>query len=412
MGAAPNRRVMATGAGSARRRYGLVLVGAGIYTCLTFVWFSLPAYLSRIIAEIGLSGFAAGILAGAVPLTYIPLALVSGLVVDRVGADRSLAIGLVVIGLAQVARSQAPGFAGLLVATLAIGVGGTAVTFGLPKLVATLFPAGETGRPSSLYLLGSSAGTAAAFALGRPVFGPALGGWRALFLWSGVVCLAYAVIWAATTQLLGPRRQGAAARTGTGGLRPTDDLKRVLAHRELRLVVVVGTVYLLVIHGLQGWLPTILEARGLPPDLAGAATSLLVGANVVGILLIPGVSDRRNARREAIVACGGCVTVGLAGLLAGGIGVVALGGVVLAGLGVGGISPLVRAIPPELDGVGPERTGAAVGFVFAVGEVGGFLGPVLIGALHDLSGSFAPGLAVVGAGGLLVIGAGTRLRNV
>jgi nitrate/nitrite transporter NarK len=72
----------------------------------------------------------------------------------------------------------------------------------------------------------------------------------------------------------------------------------------------------------------------------------------------------------------------------------------------------VRAIPAELDGIGPELTGAAVGLIFAVGEVGGFLGPVLLGSLRDLTGSFVPGLAVLAGGALLVIGAGMAMRDV
>ena len=62
--------------------YALVGVGALSYTCLLFLWFSLPAYLSTIIAETGITGTQAGVLAGAIPLTYVPLALFSGLVVD------------------------------------------------------------------------------------------------------------------------------------------------------------------------------------------------------------------------------------------------------------------------------------------------------------------------------------------
>ncbi|WP_247006547.1 MFS transporter [Halorientalis litorea] len=394
-----------------RRAYGLVVAGAFSYTCLLFVWFTLPAYLSTIIEEVGLTGTEAGLLAGAVPLTYIPLALFSGLAVDRIGPARSLATGLVVFGVAQIARSVAGGFPTLLAATVGIGVGATAITFGLPKLVAVLFPPEETGLPSSLYLVGSSAGTAAAFGLGRPVLGPALGGWRPLFLWSGVVAVGYAVVWLALARLAGltGRETEDDAAFTPGSI--TADARAVLAHRELRLVVLVGVTYLLVIHGLQGWLPTILEARGLSPGRAGQTTTLLVGANVVGILAIPALADRFDARRLAITACGLVAFAGVVGVVTGGATLLAAAGIVGAGLGVGGLSPLVRAIPPELEGIGPGLTGAAVGLVFAVGEVGGFLGPVTVGVLHDLTGSYVPGLAVLACGGIVAAFAGVGMRR-
>ncbi len=396
------------------RRHALVLVGAGCYTALTFVWFSLPAYLPSIIADVGLSGTQAGLLAGAVPLTYIPLGLAAGLVVDRIGPVRSLAGGLLVFGSAQVTRSVAGGFAVMLLATLAIGVGATVITFGLPKLVGVLYEPDRTGLPTSFYLVGGSAGTALAFAVGRPILGPALGGWRPLFFWSGLAAVGYALVWLlAATMALGRDRYGGSGDPSS--LQPSrirEDLTTLLSHRDLRLLVVVATVYLLVVHGIQGWLPTVLDARGLTADLAGLSTSLFVGATIVAVLLVPAVADRLDARREAIIVSGALAFVGLASVVAGGAGPLALGGIVVAGFGAGGLSPLVRAIPPTLPDVGARLTGTAMGLTFAVGEIGGVTGPLLIGALHDLTGSYGLGLSLVAAAPLLVVGAGLAMRNV
>lgn len=391
------------------RSYALVVLGTLVYTSLMFSWFSLPAYLPTIIDDVGLSSTEAGILAGAVPLTYIPLALFSGLAVDRFGPGRSLAVALGCIGAAQIARSAAPGFVGLLATTLALGVGATLVTFGLPKLVSVLFPPDSTGFPSSIYLVGASAGTAGAFSLGRPLLGPAVGGWRQLFFWTGVVVLGYAVVWLLVVRL---SRLGAET-AGTGDSPPRmRDLKTVLRHRELRLVVVLGITYLLIIHGLQGWLPAILESRGLSAGRAGQTTTLLVGANVVGVLTIPGLADRLGARRAAIVGASAVAGLGVVGIIGGGLTPLVVAGIVGAGLGVGGLSPMVRAIPPALEGIGARLTGTAVGLVFAVGEIGGFAGPFLIGLLRDATGSFAPGLAVLAASGIAAVVAGSRLDTV
>jgi len=73
---------------------------------------------------------------------------------------------------------------------------------------------------------------------------------------------------------------------------------------------------------------------------------------------------------------------------------------------------MVRAIPPALSGIGPRLTGTAAGLVFAVGEIGGFAGPFLIGWLHDLTGSFAPGLSILAGSGVAAVLAGLRLRTV
>lgn len=395
-----------------RRSYALVCVGALSYTCLLFLWFSLPAYLSTIIAETGLTGTQAGVLAGAIPLTYVPLALFSGLAVDRIGPGRSLTVGLIVVGVAQIGRSAATGFPSLLALTVLLGVGATAITFGLPKLVSVLFPPGRTGAPSAIYLVAASAGNAIVYGVGRPVIGPMLGGWRPLFLWSGVVTVGYALVWLAADRIVAADRREASEGTGFTLDSVGSDVRRILAHRELRLIVLVATMYLFIVHGLQGWLPTVLEARGATADRAGGITSLVVVGGVAGTLAVPTLADRFDARKLAVIGSGIVACLGLLGVLGGGVGALLVAGVLVTGVGTGGLSPLVRAIPPDLDEIGPRLTGAAIGFVFAVGEIGGFVGPVLIGTLRDATGSFTPGLAALVLGGVAVAVAGARLSEV
>lgn len=388
--------------GVGRERAVLLILGSGGYACLMFAWFSLPAYLSVVTAALGLTNTQAGVLAGAVPLTYVPVALFSGLVVDRVGARRALGVGLALVGIAHALRAGAVDFPAMLAFTLLLGVGGTGITFGLPKLASDLYPE-RVGRSASVYLLGSYAGTATAFGIGRPDLGPALGGWRPFFHWTGLAIVTYALAWLLLAHLLArdvPETEAEA---------PVAALYAVVSSRPMRLLVVVGTAYLFVSHGLQGWLPTILESRGAPPALAGRVTTLLVAAQVVGVVAVPVLASGR--RRLAVVGCGAAVAAGAAGLAAPTGVLAAVPFILLAGAGAGGLSPLVRAIPVDLPDVGPERTGTAVGLVFAVGEIGGFLGPTLLGALRDVTGDFAAGLLVLAAGGTAAALAGLTIAD-
>ncbi|MDX1748325.1 MAG: MFS transporter, partial [Halobacteriales archaeon] len=153
------------------RSYVLLALGSLGYFGFLFVWFVLPAFLSPVIQELGISNTKAGLLTGAIPLIYIPLSLTSGLVVDRIGSRRAIGIGLILLGIAGGIRGMAPGFPSMLALTLLVGVGGTGITFGLPKLVSDLFPPERSGTMSSVYLIGSYLGTAAAFGFGRPYLG-------------------------------------------------------------------------------------------------------------------------------------------------------------------------------------------------------------------------------------------------
>lgn len=399
---------MVASGGANRWSYGLVVTATFSYVALMFIWFSIPAYLSVITDEVGLTSLEAGLLVGAVPLTYIPLALISGIIVDSKGPGVSLAAGAVLFGGAQIGRSVATGFASLFVFTTLIGVGATTITFGLPKLVSILFPPKRTGFPSTIYLLGASGGSALVFGVGRPVFGPWLGGWRPLFFWSGIVAIAIAAGWYTVAKWAKIDARVSDANS-LSVERALEDLKHLLTHRELQLVVVIGSMYLLIMHSLQGWLPVILESRGFSPSIAGKITGILVIAIALGTFVVPTAADRLSARRKALVACGVIVSTGILGIVISSAVIPLVGAVIIVGFGVGGISSIVRAIPPELEGVGVEFTGAAVGFIFAVGEIGGFLGPVVIGTLHCITGSYTPGLAILGLAGLVVVIAGGYL---
>ena len=397
------------------RSYALLVLASASYFGYLFVWFSLPAFLRPVIVDLGLTTTEAGVVAGAIQLVYVPLALVSGLAIDRVGSRHAITAGVATIGVAHALRSGATGFASLLAPTLLLGVGGTAVTFGLPKLVSELFPPGRLGTTSSVYVVGAGLGSATAFALGRPVLGPLAGGWRPLFLASGVALVGYAAAWAVASAVLwrGVERFDGGADPpafSLGSVRR--DVRVVVAHPGLRLLVVVGTMQLFVTHGLQAWLATVLEVRGLAAGTAALVVSLLVVARIAGSVTIPPLSDRYAARRAAVLGAGGLVTAGTLGIVlswASPWATVAV--VVLVGAGLGGLSPLVRAIPVELEGIGPRLTATANGLIYAVGEVGGFLGPFLVGALEDATGSFLPGLSTLVVAGLVVVLAGLVMRE-
>ncbi len=64
-----------------------------------------------------------------------------------------------------------------------------------------------------------------------------------------------------------------------------------------------------------------------------------------------------------------------------------------------------------MDGIGPRLTAVANGLIFTVGEVGGFAGPFLMGALNDLTGSFATPLSLLAAASLATAVAGYYLNE-
>jgi cyanate permease len=150
----------------------------------------------------------------------------------------------------------------------------------------------------------------------------------------------------------------------------------------------------------------------MSPALAGTITSLFILIRIVGIVAVPAVSDRFNTRRVPIIVCGVMGAVGLTGLIVTNSIPTLLVSLVLVGAFViGGLSPLIRAIPIEMDGIGAHLTAVATGLIFTIGEIGGFAGPFLIGLLHDITGSFTPALVVLVGASLLASLAGYHMEE-
>jgi cyanate permease len=130
------------------------------------------------------------------------------------------------------------------------------------------------------------------------------------------------------------------------------------------------------------------------------------------VVTVPPLADRCDARRTAVISAGLVGLAGLGAIAAGGATLLAIGGIAVVGFGAGSLSPLVRSIPPDLEAVGARRTGTAMGLAFAVGELGGFSGPFVIGTLFDATGSYLAGLGLLAGGAIVVVGSGFALRDV
>jgi len=69
-----------------------------------------------------------------------------------------------------------------------------------------------------------------------------------------------------------------------------------------------------------------------------------------------------------------------------------LAGITSAGFFTRALVPVLMVTLMDMPGVGAERMGTVGGLFFSIAEIGGFLGPFLMGYLKDLTGSFLPGI--------------------
>jgi len=248
-----------------------------------------------------------------------PLSLLTGLVLDRVGARTGIAVAVAVFGVAQFLRSFTVGFPDMLATTVLLAVGATAITFGLPKLVAGVFPARLLGTMSTVYFArflrrhrrrlqrrSRDSRTAA----GRVATDVSRPGGRLARVPGGLGPRRLVARAQARDALRRGQRFGVLAQVLPGrrgpGVRPSRD---ATARRRQ------GRPTSSSLTASRDGSPTILESRGLDPSLAATVATLFVVGQAAGTLVIPPASDRLGRRRPAVVGCSVAAAAGVGWLV-------------------------------------------------------------------------------------------------
>jgi cyanate permease len=369
----------------------LVYAGFGIVSS------SLPALITPIRGELGLSYAEVGVLLGTWQLVYIVVSYPAGVLVDRVGTHRALGIGALLVATSAVMRAFAADFRVLLLAVAVFGLGGPIISIGVPKVIASWF----SGRPrvtaAGIYSTGSTTGSVVSLSTTNSVVLPLLGSWQATCAAYGVMVVGIAGTW----WLLARDPPHPSRRAGRAAVSFRSACQRMVRRRAIWLVVVVGCTGFMVNHGIRSWLPQILELKGMSAADAGYLAALPGISAITGSITMTRVAARLGQKR-AVTVCLTGVGMALTAIdhFSGPALVVALA---TQGFFAGGVTPILLTILMDIREVGAEAMGVATGIYFAVGEVGGFSGPALMGLLKDLSGGFTAGLMMLTAITMLML---------
>lgn len=155
------------------------------------------------------------------------------------------------------------------------------------------------------------------------------------------------------------------------------------------------------LYTLGIWAPQIIKGFGLGNLEVGLLNAIPPTVAVVAMYLWSWHSDRRNERTWHVVIA--CIAAAV-GLVVAGISSTVLGAVtalVLVNVGISCAKPPLWSMPTLFLSGSAAATGIAT--INSIGNLGGFVGPAMIGWIKDRSGSFLGGLWFVA--GLLVVSA-------
>ena len=360
------------------------------YTSFGLVLGGIPPLIGHVSEDLNLSRSAMGSVLGAWPLVYIAFSIPAGALIDRFGLRTSLTLGIVLIALSGLLRAFAVNYTTLFLAVAVFGLGGPFISIGAPKLISTWFGRKDRGTAMGIYLTAPSVGRIAALATANGLLMPLYGSsWRlTLVTYAGIALLAGVVWWAIARDV---RNSGGTSQesgsTFTSSFKVFPFLLRI---RVVQIVLLMSLGAFLFNHGFNNWLPEILRDGGMTATQAGFWATLPVVIGLVATVIIPrlAIPSRRIPMLVGILiaAAASAVIVGYT------TGASLTMGLILAGATSRGVMPILMLILMDSPQVGSQRMGAAGGLFFTAGEVGGVLGPLLLGIVADVTGGFGGGL--------------------
>ncbi|GAB2664390.1 MFS transporter [Nocardia goodfellowii] len=364
--------------------FDLVVLGAVIPSLLDYQPWGLNAGTMSVISTTGLIGMTIG-------------ALTVGTMTDLLGRRKSL-IGAVILFsvlTALCAVAPNPWVFGALRFLAGLGLGGC-----LPTAIAmvTEFARGHRGGTATTTVMtGYHVGAVATAALAIVVIEPF--GWRTMFVIGAVPALVLVPLMIrylpeSPDYLISRGRHAeaqaiadAAGLTRRAPAQPTDNppaavnpVRRLFSREFLRTslaIWVTSFMGLLLVYGLNTWLPTIMREAGYNLGAALSFLLLLNAGAIAGLLVAGRVADRIGARRAAIIwFTGAALFLALLSIKVS-FGVYVL--VFLAGCFVFSAQVLVYAFTSAH--YPAEIRATALGWSAGVGRVGAICGPTLGGAL-------------------------------
>jgi nitrate/nitrite transporter NarK len=315
-----------------------------------------------------------------------------GMLTDRFGGRGVFTTLLFVSAFAAWLVPQTSSFTSLLASAFFIGLAGSSFAVGAPFVSRWAAP-GTQGTALGIYGLGTLGQSIAVFA--GPVVAASLG-WHWVFYGMTAILAAWGVTFAI------------AARNPPGVVRPAGIGAMVRLLRTSPTAWLLGAFYFLTFGGFVAfsvYLPTLLRSQfGL---MAADAGFRAAGFVALATFLRPvggWLADRIGGAQVLSWVFGGIAV--FAWLLAWPsmipFTVGALACAALMGLGNGAVFKLV----PEYF---PKDTGTVTGLVGALGGLGGFFPPLLLGVLRDSVGAVWPGFLLLSATALVLRYANRRV---
>jgi predicted MFS family arabinose efflux permease len=356
-----------------------VIVTYGLVCAATQVlWLTYAAITTATARRYGVSVSTVGWLAEIFPLLYVALAIPAGILLDR-WFRPALMTGGAMVAVGGLVRLGGETFAWAMAGQVLVAVAQPIVLSAVSKLAGEYLPVEQRADGIAVGSAGSFVGMLLALLLGPTVGGH--GHLERLLVLEAVLAVIPAIALAVVLRRPGRASEEHAAIEGSAARA----LWKLPSMRTLCGLVFLGFG---VFVALATWLQTLLEPSGVSEAASGGLLVGMIVAGVIGCAVLPPLIARRRSERGfmrtvVIVACLGCVVLGVApwlGVRA--LALVAMGIVLLPAL------PVILTAAEQLAGAAAGTAGA---IVWMAGNLGGLAVALIVQILvhHPLAAFLA-----------------------
>lgn len=356
--------------------------------------------------SIGMTASMAGLAAGIFFFGYLFLQIPGGHIAERGSGKKFIAITIFIWGGLAMLTGLVTEAWQLLVLRFVLGVAEGGVWPAILVIISKWFPAEERARANAFFIMN--------LAIASMITGPLSGwiiqmyGWRDVFFIEGLLSIALIFVWwpliadrpqdakwisPAERDYLIKRLQEEQAAVKNEGV-PVS-YKDILGNINLWKLTGIYFGYQVGIYGYVMWLPTILKSlthSGM--GMIGMLSSVPYIATVIGLYVFASQSDRTGNRKlyTALPALGFAIAFVLSVNTKDMIWLSYIF-LVICGFFQQAYNGVFWTIPPML--FPSEVAGGARGFINALGNLGGFFGPFLVGWIITTFSSMDIGIYVL-----------------
>ncbi|MFI0469449.1 CynX/NimT family MFS transporter [Saccharopolyspora sp. 5N102] len=335
--------------------------------------------LEQIQQDLGVSNTFGGVLTTLPVVCLGVFAFVAPKLRQRFGDEKVLVGCLIVLLIGNSLRALGSIWT-LLAGTVVVGAGIAVANVALPGLIKRDFPH-KVPVITAVYTMCLTLGGAIAASVVVPLGAALSSAWRA-----PLGLLAVPVLLALVISLFALRRSsGAPPQPSSGG--------RLWRNPLAWQVTVFMGVQSAMAYVTFGWLPTMLQSRGMSAGLAGLALGIQAAVQAVGSMSVPVLCHRLRDQRLIAVVLAVLLMLGFTGILVGPTAGL-WPSVVVLGLAQGAAFGLALTLfglrSPDSD-----TTTALSGMAQGGGYLIAATGPLLIGLLHDVTGGWIAPLVLL-----------------